>query len=321
MSLSIGRKGWVGVGLQSAFQTPVAIADYVPFETNTLHGVQEQLKVQSAYGNREQVFSSVAGKRYAEGDFEMLLDSKMAGYFLVAGMGSVSVSALGGGVYQHTITRNNSNTPQYLQLTSDRVVDRQNYFDTTVDEFSIEVGTDLAMLKTKLKGSFPQTTVSGTNTTTSGNVMSFKNAAFAFGASVSAATNAANLKPHDFKLDIKNNVEVVHRHGSADAAVIASKAFTVNAEMTLYFENTTDRDAYYAQSKQAAVLQFNGAGIGGGFTEQLLVRLYQVSYEGFELETGLDNFYAEKAKLVGEYDNSNSKSVDMLLTNTKSLYI
>jgi hypothetical protein len=40
MALNIGRKGWIGLGLQTGFQVGAAIADYVPFTANTLHGNQ-----------------------------------------------------------------------------------------------------------------------------------------------------------------------------------------------------------------------------------------------------------------------------------------
>lgn len=321
MSLNIGRKGFAGVGLQSAAQVPAAIAAYAPFTTFDLHGVQEQIKVPHATGRRDVNFSSVPGKAYSEGGFEDFIDSTNFGYFAVAALGTVNVASQGSGVYKHTITKSDSNTPQYLTFTNDRVIDRQNYYDVAVDELEVSVGTDISAFKTKLKGNFPQTTTSGTNTTTSGNVMTFRNAQFAFGASVTAAKAAANLKTHDFKLSIKNNVEVVHGHGSGNPRSINSKGFEVSADFQLYFENTTDRDAYYNQSKQAASLQFIGNGIGGGFNEFVNFNLYQVSLETFELETGIDNYYAEKVKLSAEWDNVNSKTLDIEIQNTKALYI
>jgi hypothetical protein len=66
MSLNIGRKGFAGVGLQSAAQVPAAIADYVPFTAFDLHGVQEQIKVQHATGNRDFNLNSLPGKAYSE---------------------------------------------------------------------------------------------------------------------------------------------------------------------------------------------------------------------------------------------------------------
>jgi hypothetical protein len=151
--------------------------------------------------------------------------------------------------------------------------------------------------------------------------MTFRNAQFAFGANVSAAQGAANLKTHDLKFNIKNNTEVVHAHGAATPRSINNKDFDPSAEFTLYFENTTDRDAYYNQSKQAASLQFIGNQIGGGLSEFVKINLYQVSMETLTLETGLDSFYAEKVKLDAEYDTVNSKTMDIQIQNTKALYI
>lgn len=321
MALSIGRKGWIGVGLQSSFQTPVSPSDYVYFTDNTLHGVQEQIKVDHAAGIREGVLSTVAGKRFGEGEIGGYLDSKNFGYFAVGALGSVAVTGLGGSVYQHTITRNTSNTPQYLCIVNDRVTDRQQYADVTVDELTVTVKDDLASYKAKLSSSFPQTTTSGTQTTASGNVFTFRNGAFAFGSTVAAAQSATNLKPHDFTLKIMNNTEVVHRHGSPDPGTIANKQVEYEVEFNLYFENTTDRDAYYNQSKQAASYTFDGNGIGNGYQERVQFNFYQTSIDTFELETGINDFYAEKVKLQPEYDTANSKAIDIVLRNTKSLYI
>jgi hypothetical protein len=252
----------------------------------------------------------------------MLLDSKLAGYFLVGAMGTVAVANPTAGVYIHTLTRNDLNTPQFLTVANDRVVDRQFYYDCAVDKIEIAVGTDLATMKASLKGNFPATTASGTNVTASGNVMSFRNAQFAFGTTPTVAKGNANLKVHDFKLSIANNIETVIAHGQATPRSITAKAFDVSAEFSLYFENTTDRDNYYAQNKQAACLQFVGNPIAaGGYNEYLQFGLYQTSIETFELETGLDNFYAEKVKLKAEYDNVSGKVLDITIQNTKALYI
>ena len=228
MSLDIGRKGWVGVGIQSGFDSPGAISDYLPFQANSLTGVQEQIPVNHATGNRDTTHTSVPGKAYSQGNFDMVADPNLCGYLLAAAQGTVQTTSLGSGAYSHLLTRTNSNTPLYLSLTSDRVKDRQLYPNVAVDELELEVGTELAMLKTKLKGSFPSTTTSGTNTTASGNVFSFRNGSAAFGSTVDEATNGANIKPHNFKLQIKNNVEVIHRHGSNNAASVNSRSYDVN---------------------------------------------------------------------------------------------
>ena len=321
MSLAIGRKGWIGVGLQSGFQVPAAIADYVDFTNNTLTGMQDQIPVDHATSNREKLLSTIAGKQWSEGEIDLYVDNKNAGYFIVGALGTVQTTNLAGSVYRHTVTRNNSNTPQYLTITEDRSVDRALYPDVAVDEFTLSVGTDLASIKAKLKGNFPQTTTSGTKTTTSGNIFNFANAQFAFGTTISGAQSATPLKPHDFNLNIKNNVSVVYGHSSGLPRSINSGEFEASADFTLYFENTTDRDAYYAQTKQAASLELIGNGIGSGFQESIVFNFYKTSIQSFALETGLANFYAEKCSLNCEFDTATQRMIDAVITNTKSLYI
>jgi hypothetical protein len=122
------------------------------------------------------------------------------------------------------------------------------------------------------------------------------------------------------KFTIENNSQAVFRHGSNEPDTINHGEFEAMAEGTMYFENTTQRDYFYNVNKQAASIKYNGVGIGGGYTESLEFRLYRTYYEGFELETGLADFYAEKFTVRCAYDNANSKSVDAVLRNTKTSY-
>lgn len=321
MSLDIGRKGWIGVGLQSGAQVPAAIADYVDFISNTLTGTQNQLDVDHATGNRDRLFSTVQGTRMSEGDISLYADSTKLGYFVVGALGAVQTVSLGSGVYRHTITRNNSNDPQYLTITSDRVKDRQLYADVAVSKFTLQVGTELVQSTSTLVGQFPQTTTSGTKTTTSGSIFSFANTQFAYSTTISGAQSATPLKPHDFKLTIDNHSEAVFAHSQNNPRSINHKQFEASAEFTLYFENTTDRDAYYNQSKQAASFELIGNGIGGGNNESLTFNFYKTSTKTFSIETGLDNFFAEKNSIVSEFDTSTQRTVDAVIVNNKSLYI
>lgn len=320
MSLDIGRKGWIGVGVESTYGSPVAIADYIPFTENSLKGMTEKINNEAAYGVREKVFDSVVGKQWSEGDITINVDSKNVGYFLYAALGSNSPSNVAGSVYDHTVSRNNSSTPKSLTVVNDRVVDRQYYCGIAVKTLEFEVTDALATAKSNLMGKFPITTTSGSLTTASGSVFAFKDNHFAFGSTPSAAVSATNLKPSELKVSIENNSEAVFRHGSSNVDQIAHKEFEVKAEGTIFFENTTDRDTYYNNTKQAAAMKLTGVGIGGGYSEALTLNFYRVQMESWELETGLADFYAEKFSLVTEYDNANSKSFDAVLRNTKSSY-
>ena len=321
MTLDIGRKGWIGIGLQTGFQVPAAITDYVDFTHNSLEGTQNQLVVDQATGLRDKDFNTIAGTRHSQGDVEVYGDSVKAGYFIVGALGTVQTTTLAAGVYQHSINRSNSNTPQYLTITSDRVKDRLLYADVAVDKFTLSVGVDLVKTKASLIGNFPQATTSGTKTTTSGNIFNFANAQFAFGTTISGAQAATPLKPHDFNLNINNNAAAIFAHGQNTPLGINVASFEAGADFQLYFENTTDRDAYYAQTKQAASLKLTGNGIGGGFNESMTFNFYKTSIKTFAVETGLDNFFSEKVALLAESDPATQRIIDCTLVNTKALYI
>lgn len=320
MSLDIGRKGWIGIGVESTYGVPVAVTDYIPFTENSLNGMSEKINNEAAYGVRDKVFDSVVGKQWSEGDISINVDKTNIGFFLYGAMGTNTPSNVAGSVYDHTFTRNNSNTPKSFTVINDRVTDRQYYCGIAVKSLEFEVTDSLATAKASLMGKFPITTSSGSLTTVSGSVFAFKDNAFAFGSSVAAATSATNLKPSELKVSIENNSEAVFRHGSANVDQIAHKEFEAKAEGTIFFENTTDRDTYYNNSKQAAVMKLTGVGIGGGYTESLALQFYRTQMESWELETGLADFYAEKFSLVAEYDNANSKSFDAVLRNVRSSY-
>lgn len=320
MSLRIGRLGWVGVGFESSYGSPVAVVDYLPFTENTLHGVQEQISNTQAYGIRDREIGSTIGKKHGEGNLSMNLDAKLSGYLFGGALGTINSANVAGSVYDHTISRNNTNTPKSLTVINDRGVDRESFAGMAVNTLELDVADALATVKSNLLGHFPITTASGVQTTASGGLFSFKDAFFAYGSSVAGAVNNANLKPHDFKLTINNNSAGVWRHGNADVDVVNHQDFIVTGEATVYFESTTERDLFYNNSKSAGVFKLTGQGIGGGYNESLTINLYQLRTDDWSLETGLSNFYAEKLKFALEWDFGNSKTIDMVLRNTKTSY-
>ena len=323
-NINIGRQGWSGIALEPAPNTPTSPTDYVQFTTNTLFGDVKNVDISNATQNRIKVFNSVPTQKYGKGDLELYADPKILGYFLVGALGTVNSVNVAGSIYRHTVTVKNANSnPQTLSIINDRQgsVDQEAYYSSVVDQLQISVTDGLATAKATLVTMFPQTTTSGTATTASGTVYAFNNTAFAFGAPVAAADGAANLKPHDFSLTVKNNAKPVFRHGNQNPDTINVGDFEMDVSFKLYFENNVDLQKYYQSSKQAAQLSFTGANLSGVSAEFTKFRWYQTRIDTFQLETGLSNFYIEDVKLQPEYDNANQIAFDAVIQNTKTLYI
>ena len=327
MAVELGRKGWLGVALEATAGVPVTPAAYVPYTENTLQGKHEPIGDTAAYGIRdEQSENSTSGQKRGEGTIAVNLDTKSSPYFLYGAMGTLSTSNDGNGVYTHTFSRNNSNTPKTLSLTFDKSVtsSRELFTYSTLNSFNLSFSTDneFAIGSAEVLSRFPVTTTSGTLATTSGTLLSFKDAEVQLGTSLSDAEGNACTKVDNFSLTVNNNAESQWRSCSNDGDVdfISVKNHMVEGEMTIYFENVTERDNFYNLTKQAAIITLTGDGIGGGLSEFVKIRIAKFRYQDNEIETGIDDLLAQTLSFTAEYSSTDSKTVDIQVRNRTATY-
>lgn len=319
MSLNSARKGWIGVGVESSFGNPVAMTDNIFWTTNTLEGMHKPIENTASYALRNKVFSSVTGQKWGQGDVEFNLDPSLSGYFLAAAMGSTNSTTVSGSVKSHTHSVNQANAPYSLSLYKDRVVDRQLFTGSTVDSFEVKVTDGLATGKASLQTLFPVTSASGTSSQATGTLFTWANYTFQTGSTFSAAGSASATPLTDLDFTIKNNSQVIFESGTNTATRIGQKDFEVSGNMTLFFEATTDRDAFYNNTGQAMIVKFLGSG-SGTTQEKIAFNFYSTYRDTFSVETGIDDFFIEKQSFVGDYSNSDSKTMDITQVNSNSNY-
>jgi hypothetical protein len=319
MSLNSSRKGWLGVGVESAFGTTAAMTDNVFWTTNTLEGVHKPIENNAAYAQRQKVFGSVSGTKWGTGDVEFNLEPSVSGYFLAAALGSTAKTTVSGSVQSHTHALSQNNTPYSLSLYNDRVVGRQVYSGASVDKFEVKVGNGLATAKATINSLFPVTTVSGTVTPSSNTLFTWGNYTYKTGATFAAAGSATAMPLTDIDFMIHNNTEVIYESGQNAATRIGQKDFEASGNMTAYFETTTERDAFYNLTQGARIVTFLGAGTGTT-QEKIAFNFYNTYADTFSVNTGIDNFFVEKQSWVSEYSVSDSKTMDVVQVNSNSNY-
>lgn len=319
MTLNLARKGWIGIGVESTFGTPAAQTDNIFWTGNTLEGMHKPIENTASYALRQKVFSSVAGQKWGQGDIEFNLDATLSGYFLAAAMGSTSSTVVAGSTRKHTHALNQANTPYSLSIYKDRVTDRQLFTGSTVDTLEVKVADGFATAKASIQSLFPATSVSGSSATASGTIFSWANYTFQSGSTFTAAGSAAATPLTDLDLTIKNNTQVIFESGTNTASRIGQKDFEVSGNMTLFFESTTDRDAYYNNTGSAKIITFLGAGTGTT-QEKLAFNIYNSYQDTFSVETGIDDFFIEKQSFVGDYSLTDSKTMDIVQTNNTNNY-
>lgn len=322
MAVKTGRLGWIGIGLESTPGVPVNPTQYLPFMESSMQGKEEILSDVAARGLRDQFGEgSQIGKAWGEGDIKVNLDPTLAPYFLGLAMGDFGTPVSeGGGVYTHTFNRLNSNAIKTASLIVDRVTDRQLFPYTIVNSAEINFDDGIAELSANLMSVFPSTSVSGTLTTASGTIFSYRQAQVQLGANVTAAASAPLLKLRSFSISINNNAEVQFVAGQNNVDSIIAKNFTVTGSFRVAFENTTQRDNFFNLAKQAMIVTFLGRGIGNGMFEYIKLRIYKIHYKDYTINTPIDDIITEDIQFEAEYSSTDSATMDVQVRNRVSSF-
>jgi hypothetical protein len=322
MSATIGRRGWVGIALETTPGVPVSPTDYLPFLECSLMEKMTSIPELQARGIRdEQGENSVIGKKWGEGALRVNLNPTLAPYLLGLALGDFGTPVSeGGGVYTHTFSRKSDNTPKTASVIFDRVVDRMLFPYLVVNNAEISFSDGLAEVSADCLSRFPVTSVSGSLTTTSGTLFSFRDATIRMGANLTEAESAAPLKVREFSLAIANNAEQIWVVGNNDVDSTVIKNFGVTGHFSLNFENTTQRDIFRSLTKKAMVVTLTGNGIGAGLSEFVKFRIAKLRFETYAPDIPIDDVAKEGIDFTCEYSSNDSKTLDIQVRNRKSSY-
>lgn len=313
MAKTIGRLGYVGYGVESVAGTAVAASVYLPYSDGpSLMGKHEPLAITSGRTSRNIDADSTVGKKWSEGDVQIDLDVVNSGYFFKVAFGNEMLAT--GTPNSHTFyTTVSGNTPKTATLIYGRDTDVEQYAYSAIDNLELNFSDGIATTKAAFKGKFPTTGATQTATTTSGTVVTFKDANVYFGSTLTTAEAASATAVNDFSITFANNLEVIHQSGSADVAAIRTKGFKCSGTYTLFFDAETDKLAHQNLNKRALEVVFTG-----NANEQLRIRIPRFRLDEAEISTGLDDFFVVKGSFTAEdVVDSGARLVDLRLQNSK----
>lgn len=317
----LGRLGWAGIAIEATPGAPLPPTDYLPYTALNMIGKHTPIEDISARGIRDKNYNAVYGRIQGEGSIEMNLDPTYSGYVFKMITGSEGAPSQIGtsGVYDHTFSIAETSTPLSATLTNNKGAYTEFFPYTCVKDIEIDVKDDgFGTLKANLMSQFPITNSSGTMTTVSGTYFSFKDLTVQFGATHAAALAATPMAITGANIKINQNLEAVFQVGNRQPYLFAPKELEVTGEYDLLLANQTEVNNYYNMNFQEAVFTFNGAGIGAGVTEQIVLSLYRFHISTQSLETGIANLFAVKSQFTANYSISDGKTMDIVLQNRKA---
>ncbi|MCG3203924.1 MAG: hypothetical protein KCHDKBKB_00601 [Elusimicrobia bacterium] len=312
MSITIGRLGYFGLGLESSPGSAASASVFLPYTDMSLRAHHEPIEDIASKTSRLMDKDSVVGKKWGEGDVAINLDVVNSGYLWKMALGNEMLET--GTPNSHTFyVTASGNTPKTGTVIMGRDTDVEQYTFASIDELNMEVSDGLATLTASLMSAFPTVGATQTVTTTSGSIFSFKDLGVRFGSTLTTAAAASATPINDLSLTISNNIEVIHRSGSADVSTIRTKGIRVSGSYTVFFDSETDKNAYYNLNKRSMELKFTG-----NANEELRVRIPRFRLSEGEISTGLDDFFVISAEFVAEdVIDSGVRLIDVRLQNDK----
>ncbi len=323
----IGRRGFLGVALETTAGTRVDPVKYLPYDTCTLRNVVEVLDDEAAKGIRERVWGSIAARERGEGDIEIKADVENLPYLLIPSLGArttTTVNTASVTVYEHVITRKDSNPPKTATFNFNDTVETREFTFGSVNTLELNFSDGFIMAIAAIISKKP---ASGTGTVaiTEETILAFKDAKIYFGSNITNAesdynadTNSKDLSA--FVLTINNNSEAHYLSGSSDIDHVSMGQLEVGGNFTLFFEDSVERAAYENQTKRAMVISFKGANITGAFDEEILIKIPQFHISERSIDTAPAGFVTENPTFVAGYHTSSGHSIEVTIRNVNASY-
>lgn len=303
MAVYIGRRGSVGIGIETTPGSTTALTHFIPWLEFGLQENHEPIPDSQARGVRDsQGSGSVEGKKTGEGDLKVILDASYSPYLFGLALGDID-SIASDDVYVHTITRKTDSVPRTATIWKDRMIDEVVFTYSAVNTLNLTFSDDVAELTASVISKYPVSGWTETPSITTTELYTFKNAYIEL-TDVDSATS--ELKVTNFSLDINNNLEAVFSPGDNVVERIVSKNFEVNGSLTVLFENTTQISAYNNLDKQALSIVFEGDDTG-----KITINIPQFRLQSAPVQSPLDDIMSQEAEFVAEYDGSKTISIEV----------
>jgi hypothetical protein len=313
MAITIGRLGYLGLGIEDTVGSAVTADIFVPYTDVSMRGHHEPIEVTSSKTSRSMDVSSVLGKKWSEGDVKMNLDIVNSGYLWKLALGNEICVTATPNVHTFYVSVS-GNTPKTATLIFGRDTDVEQYVQCAVDELKLDVKDGLGELSASFKGQFPTVGSPQTVVMTSGTVLSFKDMSVKFGNTLTAANSASATPINEFSLSISNNIEMIYRSGTNDVSTVRNKGLRVTGSYKVFFDSEADKNAYYNLNKRSMQVTFSG-----NANETLVLHVPQFRLNEGEISTGLDDFFVITGNFVAEDVIDNGiRLFDAVLSNDKT---
>jgi hypothetical protein len=303
MSKFVGRRGSLGVAVETARGTAVAPTFWIPYVTMSFGDKVEEVREEQGFGVLADSDSKFVTMRMGEGEVEAQLYDKALGAILTGVMGA---SPSTGGSYTHTYTLSNTNQPKTVTLYWEDPDRNFIYKLGTIDSFNISVEPNgIVNYKIGFKSKASKGYANQAQSFTSlGNKFLHQHLSFKLATDVAslAAATAISLKKLDFT--INKNAAFDSVIGTVEPEDILTQQLSVEGSLELNLEDDTYKSYMLDGTYRAMEIKFTKSA-----TSSLQIQLPRVDFSEWEADYSLNEIAKQTINFKANYDAANGLDI------------
>lgn len=318
MSKFVGRRGTLGVAIESSRGTGVSPTHWIPFATMSYRDTIEEAREDQGLGNIADSDSKYVVMKMGEGEIEAELYDKGIGVILTALMGAVPVTT-GSNPYTHTYTQSNSNQHKSISLYW-QDPDRSDLYPLGMLEslqLSVEPSGKVQWtigFKSKTAREWTSQTASFTSL---GSKWLHQHLQVRLASAVGGLSAATPISLKNFELTISKNTVYDSVMGTVEPEDILNQQLAVEGTLELNLEADTYRDYMLGGTYRAMEVKLDG-----GSNSSLQLQFPRVDFSEWEPDFTLNEIAKQSINFKGNYDAANALDIisTCVLINTQSSY-
>jgi len=324
MAKILGRTGAIGIGKETTKGTAVVPTYWIPVQSYSHDDKAEHVKNDSVMGRIEEYNAAHLIKKWGEGDYEgkIFLNSVGAELTALFGKAPTSTQRATSGVYDHAFSLQNDNDHKSLTLSYKDALQALSWPLGMIDTWSLDVAVDDYVKRSlSIKSKKSET---ATLTPAIANEVEFipKNVSFKMASAQSGLAAASAINVTSFNLEVSKNVEELYVLGNEEPHDIINKQVGVTGSVEMYFESTTYRDYYFANTHRAIRLDMTDVAtdLGSGHNPQLYFDLNEVVFDEFERGWDPNDPLKQTLNFEALYNLADAAMITARLTNLVTSY-
>lgn len=318
MTKFVGRRGSLGIAIESVRGTPVNPTFFVPWSTMSFKDVIEEAREEQGLGKISDSDSKFVTMKMGEGEVEAQLYDKALGVILTGLLGAAPVTT-GTNPYTHTFTLSQSNQGKSLSLYwSDP--DRSDMYPLAmIDSFQISVEPSGIVNYTvgfKSKTAREWTTQTA-NFTSLGNKFLHQHLQFRLAANVGALSGATPISLKKLELNFNRNTAYDGVIGTSEPEDILAQQISIEGSLSLNLEDDVYRDYMTNGTYRAMEVK-----LLRDSSSSLQLQFPRIDFSEWEPDFTLNEIAKQNINFKANYDAANALDIisTCILINTQVSY-